>query len=76
VLQTIFGAVVLAADEAEPSKLPFYATGGALVAWAIALSVFGMRRPQFPSTGRVRRLVVALTAVLVAATMAGALAST
>ena len=36
---------------AEKSKVPFYIAGGALVVWALFVSVgLGMRKPDFPST--------------------------
>jgi plastocyanin len=51
---------------AEKSKVPFYIAGGALVAWALIVSVgLGMRKPDFPSTKAGERGVIAITAVLV-----------
>jgi hypothetical protein len=53
---------------AEKSKVPFYIAGGALVVWAVVLSVgLGMRRPEFPGNARGERTVIAITAVLVLA---------
>jgi plastocyanin len=58
---------------AEKSKVPFYIAGGALVAWALIVSLgLGMRRPDFPSGPSQQRGVIAVTVVLVlvAASMA------
>jgi uncharacterized cupredoxin-like copper-binding protein len=53
---------------AEKSKVPFYIAGGALVAWALIVSLgLGMRMPDFPRTKAAQRGVVAVTVVLVLA---------
>lgn len=53
---------------AEKSKVPFYIAGGALVVWAVVLSMaLGMRKPDFPGSARGERMVIAITAVLVLA---------
>jgi len=55
---------------AEKSKVPYYIAGGILVAWAMFLSLgIGTRSPNFPSTLGAQRLVMAITAVLVLATV-------
>ena len=55
---------------AERSKVPFYICAGLLVAWAIILSVgIGLRRPEFPGGAAGQRAVIAVSFVLVAATM-------
>jgi uncharacterized cupredoxin-like copper-binding protein len=55
---------------AEKSKTPYYIAGGVLVAWALILSVgIGMRNPNFPSTLGAQRVVMAVTAALVLATV-------
>ncbi len=52
---------------AEKNKTPFYIAGGALALWAIVISVgVGLRRPDFPSSVGGERLVMTVTAVLVA----------
>jgi len=54
---------------AEKSRVPFYIAGGALVVWALVLSLaLGLRKPNFPSGAPGERLVIAITAVLVLAT--------
>jgi len=53
---------------AEKSKVLFYIAGGALIVWALILSVgLGMRKPDFPGSAAGERAVIALTAVLVLA---------
>jgi len=58
---------------AEKSKVPFYVAGGALVAWALIVSLaLGLRRPAFPSNLTGERTVIAITTVLVAAAVSTA----
>lgn len=53
---------------AEKSKVPFYIAGGALVLWAVILSLaLGMRKPDFPGSAIGERVVIAITLVLVLA---------
>jgi plastocyanin len=53
---------------AEKSKVPFYIAGGALVAWALIVSLgLGLRRPDFPGGTGGERIVIAITVVLVIA---------
>jgi len=52
---------------AEKSKVPFYIGGGLLAAWALVLSIgIGLRRPRFPGSLGGQRVVIAISAVLVA----------
>jgi uncharacterized cupredoxin-like copper-binding protein len=51
---------------AEKSKVPYYIAGGALVAWALIVSLLlGLRKPDFPGNGGGERVVIAITIVLV-----------
>jgi len=68
----LHAVLVIAAEEAEPSKTPFYLAGAALVAWAVLLAYIGLKRPGFPGNEGGARGVIAITAVLVAASMATA----
>jgi hypothetical protein len=61
-----------AAEEAEPSKTPFFIAGGLLAAWAIVLFAVGMRSEGFPATQGAERGVIAVSVVLMAAAMATA----
>jgi hypothetical protein len=58
--------------EEEPNKVPFYILGGAAAVWAIFLFAVGMRTPSFPGSVGAQRGVMAISVVLVAATMASA----
>jgi plastocyanin len=58
---------------AEKSRVPFYIAGGVLVAWALIVSIgVGLRRPEFPGGEQGERAVIAVSAVLVLATLAAA----
>jgi plastocyanin len=58
---------------AEKSKVAFYIAGGALVVWALIVSLgLGLRRPDFPGGGGGERIVIAITVVLVVAAAATA----
>jgi hypothetical protein len=59
----------IAAEEAEPSKVPFFICGGAFAAWAIVLFLVGMRSPSFPGSKTDERGVIAVSAVLMVAAM-------
>jgi plastocyanin len=57
---------------AEKSKVPFYIAGGLLVVWALTLSLGLGRKPDFPGSAAGQRGVVAITAVLVVASVSTA----
>jgi hypothetical protein len=59
-----------AAEGAEPSKMPFFIAGGLLAAWAVLVSLIGLRSPDFPRGNGAARGVMAITAVLMVAAMA------
>jgi plastocyanin len=53
---------------AEKSKVAFYIAGGALVVWALIVSLgLGLRRPDFPGGTGGERIVIAITVALVVA---------
>jgi hypothetical protein len=55
------------------SKVPFYLAGGALVCWALFVSLaLGLRKADFPDTITGERAVIGITVVLVVAAMATA----
>ena len=59
---------------AEKSKTPFYIVGGLLVVWAFGLALgIGTLRPDFPSNSRGERLVISISVLLVAGTLATAI---
>jgi hypothetical protein len=55
--------------EHEKSEVPFFFAGGIFAAFAVAISVFGFKRPDFPGNARAARGVMALSIALVAAAM-------
>jgi hypothetical protein len=61
-----------AAEEAEPSKVPFFICGGLFAAWAIVIFAVGMRSQTFPGGERGERGIIAVSVVLMAAAMATA----
>jgi hypothetical protein len=70
-------AVSILAAEAthEKSKTAFYIVGSVFAAWAVTLAFLGLSRPDFPgNTGRAR-LVMAVSLVLAAGSMAAAVAT-
>ncbi len=68
----VHALLVFAAEEAEPSKTAFYVCGGLLAGWAVVLGALGLRSPEFPGGASAARGVMAISAVLVVATMAAA----
>jgi hypothetical protein len=72
VLQTIVTLATEAAGE-ETSKTPFYLLGGLLAVWAVVVSFLGIRgQGSFPGSSGGRAGVMAVSTVLVLATMASA----
>jgi hypothetical protein len=71
-LSIVFAAAEEAAHEEEGSKALFYVLGGLLAAYAVALAALGITRPEFPATKDAARGVMAVSAALVALTMASA----
>jgi hypothetical protein len=59
----------------EPDKTLFYIAGGVLAAYAVLLSALGLQRADWPNTQSAARGVMALSAVLVAATLVIAVAT-
>jgi hypothetical protein len=65
--------LVLAIDEHEPSKVPFYISGGALAVWAVILGFIGLRGDDFPGNAVAARGVMGISMLLVAIAIAMAL---
>jgi hypothetical protein len=68
----VHALLVLAAEEAEPSKTAFYICGGVLAAWAVVLGLVGLRSPDFPGGESAARGVMLVTGVLMVGAMATA----
>ncbi|MDQ6774833.1 MAG: hypothetical protein M3071_01135 [Actinomycetota bacterium] len=60
---------------AEPSKVAWFIGGGAAAAWAVIVSVIGLRKPDFPGNEGGARVVMLISFVLVAAAMTAAVAT-
>ncbi len=59
-----------AAEEEHKSEAPFFIIGGVLALFAVAISVYGMRKPDFPADAGAARGVMTLSITLTVATMA------
>lgn len=59
-----------AAEEEHKSEAPFFFIGGALAVFAVAISFYGMRKPDFPTNQSAARGVMTLGLTLTLATMA------
>jgi hypothetical protein len=71
----LLALITLAAEtaEEETSKTPFYLIGGLLAVWAVVVSFVGIRGyASFASSPGARAGVMAISTVLVLATMASA----
>jgi hypothetical protein len=66
-------ALVLAVDDHEPSKVPFYLAGGALALWAVLLGFIGLRSETFPASNGAQRGVMAISVGLVVLALSMAL---
>jgi hypothetical protein len=73
-LPAVLELLATAAEGAEEtSKTPFYIAGIALTVFALVVAAIGIRgHENFPGSKRGRNGVIALAALLVAATMASA----
>ena len=67
----MISAILLAAS--EPSKVPFFITGGALAVWAVVLASLGLTRPSFPYNPRGQRAVMLISLVLMGLAIAMAI---
>jgi hypothetical protein len=56
----------------EGSKTAFYIAAGALACWAVVIGALGVSRETFPASGSIARVVMLISGVLMAATMATA----
>ena len=53
-----------AAEEHHKSEAPFFIAGGLLATFAIVISVFGFKQPDFPANAAAARGVMSVGAVL------------
>jgi hypothetical protein len=52
-------AAAAAEHEAHKSETPFFVVGGLWAVFAVVISVYGFRRPEFPATASAARGVMA-----------------
>jgi hypothetical protein len=71
-LATILAAAEHVAEEHEKSELPFFIAGGLFATFAIAISVFGFKRPDFPANAAAARGVMTAGVVLMLAAISSA----
>ncbi len=64
--------VPVLAAEGEKSKTAFYVAGAVLAVWAVAVSVVGITRPDFPQSPMLARAVMGVSALLVLGAVATA----
>jgi hypothetical protein len=71
ILSTILAAAEAGAEavEHEKSEAPFFIAGAVLAAFAVLLSVYGMRHPDFPKDQGTARGVMTLSILLVLTAM-------
>jgi hypothetical protein len=70
----VLAALLMLATEEGASKSPFYVAGSALAVFAVVISAIGISRHEhFPPSTGLARGIIALCALLVAATMATAI---
>ena len=72
VLALILAAAEHVAEEPEKSELPFFIAGGMFALFAIIISVFGFKRPDFPSSAGQARGVMSAGVVLMLAAVSSA----
>ncbi len=64
------GAGAEHAAEGHKSEVPFFVLGSVLAVYAVLISVFGFKRPDFPASAGAARGVMAFSTALVLVTMA------
>jgi hypothetical protein len=63
-LAVIIAAAEHVAEEAEKSEVPFFIAGSAFALFAVLISVYGFKKPDFPATAGAARMVMSAGAVL------------
>ena len=63
---------VVEAAEHEKSEVPFFICGGAFALFAVLVSVYGFKKPDFPGTAAAARLVMSAGAALMLAAVGSA----
>jgi hypothetical protein len=71
----LHAVALLAFKTEEHSKTAFYILGSVFAAWAVVVSALGLSRADFPGTAVRARLVMGVSLVLAAGSMAAAVAT-
>ena len=71
-LSTFIAAAEHVAEEHEKSELPFFIMGGLFASFAVVISVFGFKRPEFPDNAGAARGVMTVGVVLMLAAVSSA----
>jgi hypothetical protein len=66
-------AASAAAEHEEKSEVPFFIAGGMFALFAVLISVYGFKRPDFPETPAKARGVMSAGAVLMMAAVGSAI---
>ena len=64
ILAAAEAAEAVAGEEDHKSEMPFFVAGGLLAAYAVAVSVYGFRDPDFPDNAAAARGVMSVGIVL------------
>jgi hypothetical protein len=64
--------LTLLATVEHTSKTAYYIAAGVFALWAVAVGAFGVTRPAFPNGATGARIVMGVSFLLMAATMAAA----
>jgi hypothetical protein len=72
-LTVILAAAEHVVETPEKSEVPFFIMGSLLAVFAVAISVFGFKRPDFPTTAAAARGVMSAGVVLVLAAISTAI---
>ena len=59
-------------EEHEKSEVPFFIVGGLWAVFAVLISVYGFKKPDFPGTAAAARLVMSAGAALMLAAVGSA----
>jgi hypothetical protein len=62
-------ATILAAVEGEKSEVPYFIAGGLFALWAVGISLFALRSPDFPKSKGVGRAALGVSFALAASTL-------
>ena len=72
-LAVIFAAAEHVAEEHKRSEVPFFICGGAFALFAVLVSVYGFRTPDFPANAVAARGVMSVGALLMVAAVSSAI---